>query len=305
MDWDLEVDVVCTGAGAAGLATAISVGVLGGEVFIADCSAGAPVPAGGDGMHPWLGTGVGDTETDAYLASLSSDLGPFRRSVRDIAVPISVVHQPPLASGRNVAPFVGSRLRDWAARCLASSYGYLYTRVANWHTTTLHTADGELIEVAEIGSITPDPFDVGGSVLDWLTAEAHDRNVAIEPDCALQRIVFEDGYAVGAVFTTSDGTLAIRARNGVTVVAPSSPNVRATAPRQPFTDDATMRVCLVTRYASRFGRVELLTSNPLARCAPSTCGPANRALHVNMHETQAHSVASRCGKVHGYPPIGQ
>ena len=304
MDWDLEVDVVCTGAGAAGLATAISVGVLGGEVYIADCSAGAPVSAGGDVMRPWLCTGVGDTETDAYLASLSSDLGPFRRSVRDVAVPISVVHQPPLQSGRNVAPFVGSRLRDWAARCLASSYGYLYTRVANWHTTTLHTADGDLIEVAEIGSITPDPFDVGGSVLDWLTAEARDRDVAIEPDCALQRIVFEEGRAVGAVFTTSDGTLAIRARNGVTVVAPSSSNVRATMPQQPSTDDAPLRVCLVTRYASRFGRVELLTSEPLARCGPSTCLPANRALHVNMRETQARSVASRCGKVHGYPPIG-
>ena len=36
----------------------------------------------------------------------------------------------------------------------------------------MHTADGEMVEVAEIGSMAPDFDNVSGSVLDWLTAQA-------------------------------------------------------------------------------------------------------------------------------------
>ena len=63
----------------------------------------------------------------------------------------------PVDTRGTVAPFVGARLRDWAARCLASPYGFVYTRVSDWQSTTLQTADGEALEVAEIGSMTPDP----------------------------------------------------------------------------------------------------------------------------------------------------
>ncbi|HEX2285411.1 MAG TPA: FAD-binding protein [Mycobacterium sp.] len=312
MNWDEEVDMVCTGSGAAALASAISVVDVGGEAFVAksigeDVSSDthAPTSPSANRLHRWLGVDIPDSETNEYLAAVSADLGPLRRSARDVAVPIRVVHEPaPVESSLTVAPFVGSRLRDWAARCVASSYGYLYTRLSDWHSTTLHTSDGDVIEVAEIGSITPDPDNVGGSVLDWLTAQAHDRNIVVQPNSSLQRIVFEDGKAVGAVFATSEGTLAVRARHGVTV-ASGGPHVDGAVSYSLPAGDTALRVCLVGQHASRFGRLELLTSEPLTHCVATNCRPVNRQLHVNMHETYAHSQTWRCRKIQGYPPLGQ
>lgn len=302
MIWDEEVDVVCSGSGVAGLACAISVVDVGGAVFVADSSgdlAGeTPVRARDPRLHPWLGVHVADSETNDYFAELSADLGPLSRSTWDVDVPIRVVRQRvPVDAGRTVAPFVGARLRDWAARCLASPYGYLYTRVSDWQSTTFHTSDGEAIEVAEIGSMTPEPGNVSGSVYEWLTAQAHDRRIDAHPGSSLQRIVFEDGSVVGAVFTTPDGPLAIRARHGVTV-ATGGPQVNAAAQHQLPAGDTELRVCLVGQTASRFGRVELLTSEPFRPPATSTCRPVSRRqLHVNLHETHAHSHTWRCGKV--------
>ena len=310
MKWDAEVDVVCTGSGAGGLASAIAVVDLGGEVFMADSCGDDDASASDssvatcprvDRLCTWLGVNVADARTNEYLAALVSDLGPFRRVTPEIDLPIRSVHEPVLVESPSiVAPFVGSRLREWSARCLASPFGFLYTRVSNWQSTTLHAADGEVIEVAEIGSMAPDPDDVGGSVLAWLTAQAHDRRIEQHPKSSLHRIVFEDADVVGAVFATPDGMLAVHARHGV-IVANSGPQAAMTASYSTPTRDSTLRVCLVGHHASRFSRVELLTSEPPAHSAPLTCRPINRALHVKLHETQGQLPTWRCGKVHGYP----
>jgi hypothetical protein len=304
--WDEEVDVVSTCSGIAGLAHAVAVVDMGGDVFVAS-SRGYVEPSGTsvavrsrvDQLH-WLQVDVPDTETNEYFAALSSDLGPLTRSARDVGVPIRVAEPAePVGPRGAVAPFVGAHLRDWAARCLVSPYGYLYTRLSDWRSTTMRTIDGESVEVAEVGSITPDPANVGGSVLDWLTAQARDRRVEVHQATSLQRLVFEDGDVVGAEFATPDGPWAVRARHGVTV-ASGGPQVSIAA-GQPFADDVTLRVCLVGRTASRFGRVELLTSEPLAMGAASTCRPVNRHLHAQLHETHSHLQAWRCGKVNRYP----
>lgn len=310
--WDEEVDVVCTGSGVAGLASAISAVDLGGDVYVADsCGDPAretmvPVRPRVDPLHPWLGVDVGDSETNDYFAALSSDIGPLSGSAWDIDLPIRVVHEPvPLASGRTtVAPFVGARLRDWTARCLASPYGFLYTRICDRETTTLQTSDGQAIKVAEVGSMTPDRANVSGSVYDWLTAQARERHIEVHSGSSFHRIVFEDSAVVGAVFTTPDGPLAVRARHGVTVATGGPQLTTAAAHHLPAGDDA-LSVCLVGQNASRFGRVELLTSEPLTECTASMCRPVNSQLHVNLHETRIRSHTWRCGKVHGYPPLGE
>jgi FAD binding domain len=309
--WDEEVDVVSTGSGIAGLAHAVAVVDMGGEVFVA-ASRGDLEPSGTsvvvrsrvDRLH-WLQVDVPDPETKQYFAALSADLGPLTRSARDGDVPIRVVdHVEQVDTRETVAPFVGARLRDWAARCLVSPYGYLYTRMSDWRSTVLRTVDGDTLEIAEIGSITPDPANLGGSVLDWLTAQAKDRCIDVHQAASLQRIVFEEGDVVGAVFTTPDGPFAVRARHGVTV-ASGGPQA-ATAVGQPLPPaGGTLRVCLVGRTASRFGRLELLTSEPLARAAVSDCRPVNRQLRANLHETHSHLQTWRCGKVDGYPSPGQ
>ncbi|MDT5236363.1 MAG: hypothetical protein QOF47_2350 [Mycobacterium sp.] len=308
--WDEEVDVVCTGSGIAGLAHAVAVVDMGGEVFVAG-SRGDSEPTGSsvavrsrvDRLH-WLEVDVPDPETNEYFAALSSDLGPLTRSARDVDVPIRAVdHAEPVDPRGAVPPFVGGRLRDWAARCLVSPYGYLYTRVSDWPSTTMRTVDGESLEVAEIGSITPDPANIGGSVLDWLTAQARDRRIEVHQATSLRRIVFEDGDVVGAEFVTPDGPLAVRARHGVTV-AGGGPQVTMAA-AQPLPADDTLRICLVGQTASRFGRVELLTSEPLAMRATSTCRPVDHHLPANLRETYSRLQTWRCGKVDGYPSPGQ
>ena len=313
MEWDLDADVVCTGFGAAGLATAISVVDLGGDVFVASSINGTPGPSvepfavHPDRLHPWLPADVSDTETSDYLAALWSDLGPARRSVRDVDVPICVVRERPAEAGRTIAPFVGARLRDWTAHCLTSPYGFLHTRVRDWGTTTLHTIEGEVIEVAEIGSISPDFDNVSGSVVDWVAAQARDRNIEIQADCSLQRIVFKEGNAIGAVFSTPDGPLAVQARHGVTV-ATGSPRINATPQR--FRSGgalvgADLKVCVVSRHASRFGRLELLTSEESLTHNPSTRQACSRQVQANLRETRGQSPVGRCAVGEGYPTAGQ
>src|SRR5690349_3739477 len=267
---------------------------MGGDVFVGSSrddvgpgGAAVAVRSRVDRLH-WLDIDTSDPETNEYFASLSSDLGPLTRSARDADVPIRVVdHAEPVDPRGIVMPFVGARLRDWAARCLVSPYGYLYTRVADWQSTTLRTVDGDSIEVAEIGSITPDPANVNGSVLDWLTAQAVERDIDIHHGTSLERLVFEEGAVVGAEFTTPTGPLSVRARHGVTVASGGPYVAPATGQALPA-DDAPLRLCLVGQTASRFGRVELLTSQPFTKSAASNCRSVTRRLFVNMHETHSH-----------------
>ncbi|MGX9790533.1 hypothetical protein [Mycobacterium sp. MMS18-G62] len=293
MNWDDEVDVVCTGSGLAGLASAISAVDMDGEVFVASphgdddfISSRIAVRSRVDRLIPWLDIDVQDAETNEYFAALSSDLGPLRRSMSDVEVPIRAVDDlTPVDPRRAIPPFVGARLRDWTARCLASPSGYLYTRASEWQSTPFCTQEGDTIEVAEIGCMTPDPDDVGGSVFDWLVAQARDRWIESHQNCSLERIVFEEGDVVGAVFITPEGPLAIRARHGVQVVSDGLQN-EAPARQQLAVGEGPLRVCLVGRTGSRFGRLELLTPEPLAHGA-STCRPVTRALHTNLHDGRA------------------
>jgi FAD binding domain len=307
MEWDDEADIVCVGSGAAGLACAIVAVDAGLEVFVAEASndrAGADsitVPA--RPVRRRFCPDVVDSTTNEYFDALSQDLGPLSRRPREADVPIRVID----ASSRSghdrhaVEPFIGTRLRDWAARCLASPYGFLYTRVSDRMTTKVRTKSGEAIEVARIGSVEPG-HATGQPLADWLVAQGRNRGLQVRAASPLERIVFEGGDVAGAVFATSEGPHAVRARRGVTV---------ATAGRQPvnrhqtLAGHTTVRVCLVRKIPSRFGRIELVTTEPLAQSPSAGCRPLDRRLPANVHETQqGPSHTTRCRKVHRYPPIG-
>lgn len=259
LKWNVDVDVVCTDDGVAGLAGAIAAIDGGAEVLVA-CSPG-PGSAGAPGGHRgWFTLDNGDDETAAYFAELSSglDVGALPQPEREI--PIRLVMPPASSPGRRVAPFVGSQLRDWAAWCIPSPSGFLYTRVTDWNSAALESADGVAIEATEIGSMAPAPDDITGSVLEWLGAEAHVRGVDFEPVMRFEHLVFEEGQVIGAVFATSDGPFAVRARHGVLVCRAGPPDRRVSLP--PAAAGCVLRLALVSKAASRFGRVELLTSDP-------------------------------------------
>lgn len=259
-DWDDEVDVVCTDTGVAGLATAISAVEQDGEVFLATAQSATDTDRG------WFDY-AGDEDTVEYLAQLTADLDVAGLRQLDPDLPVRLMGETAPARGRTVPPFEGRRLREWAAVCVPSPTGYLYTRVTDWTSTTLDGGDGDLFKVTEIGLMTPDPDDPVGSVHDWLNDEARDRDISAYPVTRFERLVFEDGMVTGAVFGTESGPLTVRARHGVLICRNGVSARSASLPG--LSGHPRLRVALVGKEASRFGRVELLTSDSaVARACP-------------------------------------
>jgi hypothetical protein len=312
MKWDEEVDVICTGPGVGFLASAIAAVDAGLKVFVAgcggdssSCAAAVTVAPGAERLRRGFGVGVQDAETNAYFEQMSADLRPLQGR-RDVDVPVRVVlGSPPAGIGRT-EPFVGSRLRDWAARCLSSPYGVLFSRAARPQMTKMRTTKGEWIEVSVVGSFEHEAGAVPGSALsDWLSAQARSRQIEVCPTSALQRIVFNDGQPVGAVVATAEGRHAVRARRWVSVAIGGAPVV-ASAAIGARSAPQTTQVCIVGQTASRFGRVELLTTEMPPAAAASSCRPMTRRLHVDMHATRTeHLRVPGCREPHGYPPAGK
>jgi hypothetical protein len=262
-EWDEEVDVVCTDSGIAGLATAISAADEDVDVFVASAS---DTPADGS-RQSWFEFGD-DAATAAYRDELTADLDVEALGHGDSNLPLRLSGELIPIRRRPRPPFEGPQLREWNARCVTAPTGYLYTRVTDWTSELMDCGGGDVVKVTEIGSMTPDLDNPAGSVTEWLTAEAQDRGVSPEPVRRFDRLVFEEGVVVGAVFSTDDGLLTIRARHGVLVCA------KVTAARDDFYRELpgkpVLRVALVGKDASRFGRVELLTSDPeIAEMAPT------------------------------------
>ena len=260
LQWNDEVDVVCTDAGIAGLAGAIAAVAEGAEVLVA-CTQASGASGAQCCTQGWFTPDIGDAETLAYLAELAGDLDAPALPALDDDLPIRPAPQAGVAPQRDVPPFLGSRLRDWAARCISSPSGYLYTRVTDWTSAAMLSEDGDAIQVAEIGSCETDPGDIVGSVLEWLDAEARTRDVDRQPVLGFERLVFEEGDVAGAVFATAQGPLAVRARHGVLFCRAGHRS--GPAPSQAAPGEGVLRVALVGKAASRFGRVELLTPSGL------------------------------------------
>lgn len=102
---------------------------------------------------------------------------------------------------------------------------------------------------------------------DWLYIQARDRGIEVCTDSPLQRIVFEDGHVLGAVLDAPSGAFAVGARHGV-LVSTGGHDHGGTVPSD-LPDNTTLQVSVVRQAPSRFGRIELLTTQPL-RGSPHT-----------------------------------
>jgi FAD binding domain len=254
MQWDHEVDIVSVGSGAGALATAI-VAVDGGQTVFVAQSAGP-----GRRCRSRFGIDVSDGETNAYLDAVTEvvETAGFGTAMPDSPepdLPVRVVADAvPVSLGCHgrrdmVEPFVGARLSGWAADCATAGHGVLYTRVTSRDMTTMRSSSGEKFEAAVVGSVDRCG---GGSVIEWLSAQARGRGIDVW-DGSLERLVFDDGQVVGAVVATPDGACAVSARRGVVLAAGGG-----AADRLP--GQAPVRVSVVSKTASRFGRVELLAA---------------------------------------------
>jgi hypothetical protein len=272
-EWDDEVDVVCTDAGMAGLATAITAVDEDVDVFLA----GAPVPEEATAAHgpPQGWFAFGDDEATAeYRRELTADLDIAAPTQRAAELPIRLAGEFVPVRQRPRPAFDGALLRDWNARCIAAPSGYLYSRVTDWTSAMMDCGGGELIKVTEVGTVAADADDPVGSVVDWLTAEAHERGVTPHPVRRFDRLVFDEGVVTGAIFSTDSGPLAVRARHGVLICRQQRSAAEASRRRLP--DGQILRIALVVKDASRFGRVELLTEDAgIADVAVPSSPPAS------------------------------
>ncbi len=254
-DWDDEVDVVCTDSGVAGLATAICAVDEDGEVFVAEPQSGGSSESQRRGWFEFCS----DAATDEYLGELTADIDLAALAQCDADVPVRLAGEVVPPRRRPIPTFEGWRLREWAARCIPSPTGYLYTQVTDWTSATVDFGNDELLKVTEIGETTIDPARPSGSVRDWLAAEARAREVNPHPVSSFDGLVFEEGKVCGAKFSTGYESRLIRARHGVLICRNRTDADHGLGGRLP--GDAPLRVALVGKEASRFGRVELLTSD--------------------------------------------
>ncbi len=254
MDWDDEIDVVCVGSGAMGVAAEMAARAIGLTTHVVGSA-----PTGSGDLAARLG--IEDAETVEYLRSVTDDITPTGVSAGN-ELPIRFVDGPaaPARPGAGVATFLGAALRTWAATCMASPCAVLTTEVSDPRLTTTYRCSGQAVEAVVVGSVefgpdTPPTFD------DWLTSWAHDSGLVVDGAVALQRLVFDDGRVVGAVLDGPTGTTAVRTRYGV--VLPLSQNsVPCRWPAEGLDGVREADVALVTRAASRFGRLELFVPNP-------------------------------------------
>ena len=178
VEWDDEVDIICVGPGSAALAVAITADAADLDVLLTD--------GRGVGAAETLAGRIGLTDDSAeYLDSVTEDTGPLVQATAPTELTARFTGErlwPDL--GPDVS-FSGAALRDWAAACLASSYGLFCTTVA--------AADAAAVPV---GTIDPGkPVDIG----EWLRERARDLDITASEQTSLDGLVFAYGQVVGAV----------------------------------------------------------------------------------------------------------
>jgi hypothetical protein len=272
--WDLEVDVVCIGAEGGVLASGLVAATAGFDVYL-----GVSEPAqSSDDLAAPVGYRGGDGQTTRHLAGFDYAFagggararGPWPvRAVEDV--------EPPRTHRRAVIePFFGAALEQWALRCASAPHGLVYDRVTRRHMTEMRSGSrGEKVEAAVVGTIELSPTLPPLSLSGWLRAQAAEAHLLPDTDVRLVKLLFEDNAIAGALVDTRDGQLAVRARENL-VLGVGDPTRERAHPLVSATEPVTANVCLVSKPASRFGELEILTAT----------GDDSRVLFVDAPETE-------------------
>lgn len=244
--WDEQFDLVCVGAGAGGLAAAVTAADAGAKALVVEKSAllgGVTALSLG---QIWLGhnhlaeeAGIEDSveETSQYLDFLAAGLiDPVRQlafieharealqSLHRAGLAVEVIRDCPdyyfprapgaKSEGRyvEVEPFDLRELGDLRERFLVSPHGWGYMSNAE----ILSTA-GDVAALGEIISRHIENHEVlsGSGLSGWLVKMAADRGVDMRVHHAARRLVTEDGAVVGVEVETPSGTRTIRAKGVV------------------------------------------------------------------------------------------
>jgi hypothetical protein len=254
--WDHEVDVVCIGAEGGVLAAGLVAANAGLDTYL-----GISDSAGGGDLAASLSYRAGDGQTTKHLAGFDYAFGGVGRAPSFWPVRAIEGVVPPRAHRRSVVePFFGAVLEQWAHRCAAAPNGLVYNRVTKRQMTEMRSCTrGEKVEVAVVGSVELRPDLPALSLREWLRTQAGDVDLRPETGVRLVKLVFEDDGVAGALIETPDGTLAVRARENLIIGTRDFPTER-THPLVSATEPVTATVCLVSKAASRFGELEIVTA---------------------------------------------
>jgi hypothetical protein len=99
--------------------------------------------------------------------------------------------------------------------------------------------------------------------------QAAEADLVPETDVRLVKLVFEDDGVAGVLIDTQDGVVAVRARENLIIGLGACQNTAH--PLVGATEPLTVSVCLVSKAASRFGELEIVTA----------AGDDNRLLFVD------------------------
>lgn len=268
--WNHEVDVVCIGTEGGVLAAGLVATNAGLGVFlgISECTA-----AGSD-LAASLGYRGGDGLTTKHLAGFDYAFSGAGRTQSGWPVRAVESAVPPRSHRRGaIEPFFGAELEQWAHRCAAAQNTLIYNRVTKRQMTEMRSRS-EKVEVAVVGSVELGPDRAALSLHRWLRTQATEADLVPETDVRLVRLVFEDGVA-GALIETQGGVLAVCAMENLIICVGDS-SMAHTHPLVSATESVTANISLVTKAASRFGELEIVTGT----------GDDNRLLFVDASEAE-------------------
>ncbi|MGZ6780394.1 MAG: hypothetical protein ACXVGO_15540 [Mycobacterium sp.] len=256
IQWDHEVDVVCIGAEGAVLAAGLVADNADFDVYLGIAEPSAP----GSDLAASVGYRGGDGQTTKHLAGFEYAFGGVGRAHSSWPVRAAEQSAPPRSGRRGaIEPFFGAALEQWAHRCATAPNGLVYNRVTKRQMTEMRsTARGEKIEAAVVGSVELSPRLPALSVGTWLRSQATSAGLTPDVDVRLVKLIFEDGVA-GALLDTQDGELAVRARENLVIGVGDSAMDRS-RPLISATEPVTVNIALVSKAASRFGELEIVTA---------------------------------------------
>jgi glycine/D-amino acid oxidase-like deaminating enzyme len=274
------VDIVCIGMGSAGLAAAIAAADAGLSVFVAEPRRRTPqtgsltesAEAWATQLQRYWGADEFDEPTTAYLRELTCDLGPARRSHTNgqmVTAAVESFGEVEIDRRAPVPPFYGNEMANWARDCLTSPYGMVFSKLSPLPMSEMRLQDGTSIRAGVVADI-PSARRSGLTLRQWLRDMARERGVRIHGSSAIQRLLFNEGQPVGAMIDTPDGVRHVRARQGVLLGTSGSvaDDLLAMHPAAVLREG---KLSLVSRNASRFARLELLTSAAsMNLCAPQS-----------------------------------
>lgn len=281
----VTVDLLCIGYGAGPLAAAVvaararmSVAYI--ETLFEppphdDAARASPWP---DALGERWGVETHAPEMSSYIDELTHDLRAPAASAPSMGLaftepaPSTSEYRGPDGS---VARFDGSQLRTWAYQCLDSSTGVVSTRVAQPGATRVRSAAGEVLEFSDVAAAPRN--GIGEAEMhDWLLGLARESGVQLNAGVGVRRLLFENGLPSGAVVETPTGKRVVWAVHGV-VLGTGSRRATAALPVQPQAASAGWRLCLCSRPASRFSRLELVRNTEPSASVLPTPGDVTRA----------------------------